>query len=854
MLYQEYRQKNKECIAFLEKLWKRRFFILAGFLLLLAIIGVLLGITGIVVGGQFPASVTYGDPLNFKASAIFRDATLEYRPVGGNWSTQEPTLVGEYEVRGVSRDVVGGRRCGDPAKFTIEPRPAEVTIVGESLAYGDTPTASAQLVEGDSLTGADFSYRWLTNGLRCVVTANNAAASNEEGANVTNCYAFTYTQKTLAVTPRAITLRTAGAEKVYDGTPLTAEGYDLVSGSLAYSDRIQMDFSAQQTEAGSAENIPDLIICSEDGQDVTEFYDIQWEAGSLTVTPRSLSLSSLNVERVYGDASLDAPGIWGGTLVTGHAFVLKEDISAFEPGSYPCETLFSIVDEAGKDVTGNYALNFGGAQLIVLPRPITVWTASRTWIYDGLPHNTAEEGGYGLSSESPYPLLTGHVLSPDPKSEQLTDITDTETEVVTVENPLRLRILTEDGKDVTGNYELTYSEGELRIKTEIIITVYHGSRVYDGTPFTVGQGSYSIVKPPDADVQLIPKGLPSILEVGEMSFEQFAELAGNGQSGVSVTDVSTGEDTFLENRVRFAAAEEELPVLKVVPRPITVWTASRTWIHDGLPHGTAYEGGYGLSASSPYDMPQGHYLSPDPESEQLTEITDTETEVVTVENPLRLCIMTEEGEDRTHNFDVTYESGELRIKSEVIITFYNAVYLYDGTERSVGEDDYSVIKPPDAAVNVYHNRIPSIYDVGSLTIDDIKQADENDGPIVTVYPVGADAYPENRVRFRAAAEGAPVIEICRRPVTVTTASVSIYPTGRTFYGSSLENPWWISFGTSLLSGHRLEVEVTGVLTMDEEQAENTVGEYRVLDRSGRDVTRYYDITFDLGTLSWIGSE
>ena len=655
MLYQEYRQKNKECIAFLEKLWKRRFFILAGFLLLLAIIGVLLGITGIVVGGQFPASVTYGDPLNFKASAIFRDATLEYRPVGGNWSTQEPTLVGEYEVRGVSHDVVGGRRCGDPAKFTIEPRPAEVTIVGESLAYGDTPTVSAQLVEGDSLTGADFSYRWLTNGLRCVVTANNAAASNEEGANVTNCYAFTYSQKTLAVTPRAITLRTAGAEKVYDGTPLTAEGYDLVSGSLAYSDRIQMDFSAQQTEAGSAENIPDLIICSEDGQDVTEFYDIQWEAGSLTVTPRSLSLSSLNVERVYGDASLDAPGIWGGTLVTGHAFVLKEDISAFEPGSYPCETLFSIVDEAGKDVTGNYALNFGGAQLIVLPRPITVWTASRTWIYDGLPHNTAEEGGYGLSSESPYPLLTGHVLSPDPESEQLTDITDTETEVVTVENPLRLFVLNEEG-------------------------------------------------------------------------------------------------------------------------------------------------------------------------------------------------------DMTHNFDVTYESGELRIKSEVIITFYNAVYLYDGTERSVGEDDYSVIKPPDAAVNVYHNRIPSIYDVGSLTIDDIKQADENDGPIVTVYPVGADAYPENRVRFRAAAEGAPVIEICRRPVTVTTASVSIYPTGRTFYGSSLENPWWISFGTSLLSGHRLEVEVTGVLTMDEEQAENTVGEYRVLDRSGRDVTRYYDITFDLGTLSWIGSE
>lgn len=652
MLYQEYRQKNKKRIEFLEKLWKRRFYILGAFVLLLAVIAALLGITGIVFGESFPVTVTYGEALNFEAKAIFRDAAVEYRAVGGNWSSEEPKLVGEYEARGVSTDAVGNERYGEAMRFTIQPRPAEVTVVGEEFLYGESPSASALLAEGDRLTAFVFDYDW-GRSLSCDVSVREVTVKNEADVDVTHCYTFTYPEKRLEVIPRAVTLSTAGAEREYDGTPLSAKGYEFVSGSLAYADRIEMTYSVSQTEAGTAENIPELTILSEDGQDVTAFYTIQWEPGSLTVTPREVSFVSRGASRTYGDVELSAPAPLSGSFVRGHSLVLLQDVSAFDAGSYPYEEIFSVIDGEGRNVTANYDLDFGGAALTVVPRPITVWTGSATWIYDGELHDTAYEGGYGLADSSPYPLLAGH------------------------------------------------------------------------------------------------------------------------------------------------------------------------------------------------------YLSPDPESEQLTDITDTETEVVTVENPLRLFVLNEREEDMTDNYAIVYERGELRIKSPVIVTFFCSLYLYDGNEHAIGEGQYTIVKPPDAAVEVFAERLPSLTDAGEIYLEDIIAANEEGRRIVSITDpyTGRDAYSENRLDL--AAMGTPVLQVLPRPITIATASASVLPSGEMLIGAELENPWWVSIGSSIVSGQTLEVEVTGVLSPTQEEAENTVGMLLVLDRYGNDVTHNYAISFDFGTLSWI---
>ncbi len=652
MLYQEYRQKNQKRLGFLEKLWKVRFFILGGLVLLLALIGTLLGITGIVVGEEFPMSVTYGEALNFEAKAVFRDARVEYRAVGGEWSSEEPRLVGEYEARGVSESVTGGDRFGEAIRFTIVPRPVDVTVSSDDIVYGDAPSASAELAYGDRLSAVSFKYEWQTS-VRCLISVSSALILNEEGADVTNCYALNFPRDSIGITPRPITVRTAAAEKEYDGTPLTAEGYELVSGTLAYDDRIESADFASLTDVGSVGNRPELLICNGNGENVTAHYDIEWELGSLSVTPRAVSFLSRSESGTYGDIRPSAPALLSGSLVQGHSLVLTEEASAFGAGTYSYEELFCVVDGEGRDVTGNYELDFGGTAFTIEPRPITVWTASRTWIYDGRPHVTSEEGDYGIAASSPYPLLGGHTLSPDPESGQLTEITDTETEVVTVENPLILRVLTAEGEDVTDNYTIAYEKGELRIKTEVIVTFYASSRYYDGTPL------------------------------------------------------------------------------------------------------------------------------------------------------------------------------------------------------SVGEDDYSVVKPPDTYVEVHADVLPSIEGTGSLCVEDIASLNAGTRRIVTIldFSTGADAYADNRLRFETAGD-VPVLEVLPRPITIKTPSVSVYPTGEPFIGSELALPSWISLGT-LVAGHTLEVEVTGVLDPLEERAENTVGGYRITDRYGNDVTHCYEVTLDEGVLSWL---
>ena len=652
MLYQEYRQKNQKRLDFLEKLWKVRFFILGGLILLLAIIGTLLGITGIVVGEEFPTAVTYGEALNFEAKAIFRDASVEYRKVGGSWSREEPRLVGEYEARGVSESVTGGKRYGEAVRFTIEPRAVAVIVSSEDIVYGETPSASAELVYGDRLSAVSFDYEWQTS-VRCLVSVDSALIRSEEDADVTDCYTLEFPQEGIDITPRPITVRTADAEKEYDGTPLTAAGYELVSGSLAFYDRIEINYPVSLTNVGSADNMPELVIYDLEGEDVTAHYDIEWELGSLSVTPREVSFRPQGVSRTYGDVYLSAPARLSGSLVRGHSLALTQDVSSFEPGTYLYEDLFYVDDGEGRDVTANYALDFGGAALAVVPRPITVWTDSRTWIYDGQPHDTAYEGGYGIAASSPYPLLDGHYLSPDPDSEQLTEITDTETEVVTVENPLILRVLSEEGRDVTDNYSIVYDRGELRIKTEVIVTFYGTSRYYDGTLL------------------------------------------------------------------------------------------------------------------------------------------------------------------------------------------------------SIGEDDYSVVKPPDAAVEVNLNMVPSIEGTGAIRIEYISWINENFGRVVDITDpsTGRDAYADNRLRFEAAGD-VPVLEVLPRPITIKTPSVSVYPTGEPLIGAELALPYWISYG-SLAPGQTLTVDVGGVLELTQDEAANFIIAYMIQDRYGNSVQDYYEVTFDLGTLSWI---
>ena len=83
-----------------------------------------------------------------------------------------------------------------------------------------------------------------------------------------------------------ITITAASDKKVYDGEPLTNDGYELTSGALASGDKIDsVKVVGSQLLVGSSANVASgAVIASSTGEDVTKAYDITYVDGTLTVT------------------------------------------------------------------------------------------------------------------------------------------------------------------------------------------------------------------------------------------------------------------------------------------------------------------------------------------------------------------------------------------------------------------------------------------------------------------------------------------------------------------------------------------------------------------------------------------
>ena len=601
MLYQNYKEKLSGCMKFLEKVWRFRLFVLIGIVLLLALLFTMLGITGMVYAESCPSSTEYGTPIAFQAKALFRKPETQYRAAGeGEWTTEQPTLAGDYEVRAVSRSGFGGETHGKIFSYSVLPRRTEVSVAEEIYVYGETLTASAELAYQDTILESTFSAQAISED-RCEVEVERVTIVSENGDDVTSCYDLVYKSALLALKRRNITLRVEDAFKIYDGTPLSSADYALTEGTLADGDTLSISFPVSLTEAGERENTPVFCILNADGEDVTPFYDIREEIGTLKVEARHIDILGTDCEKTYDGQplALSALRVAEATpLVGGHRLEQVEEIT--EAGIYSAEELLRIVDENGQDVT--YCYTFDALPDIrIHPRKIAVETSSETWVYDGEPHSAASEQDLWLAEDSK-PLLAGHTLSVDPaclSAVTLTEITDSETEVGYRDNALICLITDGSGKDVTKNYEIEYRYGQLRIKTKVIITVYPISKYYDGKELAFEREGYVIKAPPDEDVSL--EGLPTITEAGEITL-------GELKAGVTViiSEKGTGKPYQGINVLEWNGSDYTA-VLTVHRREITITSNSVATVCEGRPL-YGYEEGKQSYYISMGSLAEGHRL------------------------------------------------------------------------------------------------------------------------------------------------------------------------------------------------------------------------------------------------------
>lgn len=237
------------------------------------------------------------------------------------------------------------RALGIPARYTVGFR-VDVQA-GEWLIYGDDPNE-----EGHAWTEVYLKdYGWVA----VEVTGNLVGDFDEEeddsgtgGKDV-------------------IRISTNNLQKVYDGKPLFQE--PEYSGTLQDGHTISISYPTL-TDVGSIPNKPTVIIRDKNGNDCTDKAEITYNCGTLTVTPREITLTT-GSKTATGVDFLEHKEYSVTGLVEGDEVYLfgLEFARLNSPGV--CTNTVSyqslvIENQSGKNVTANYIIKLRFGELILL--------------------------------------------------------------------------------------------------------------------------------------------------------------------------------------------------------------------------------------------------------------------------------------------------------------------------------------------------------------------------------------------------------------------------------------------------------------------------------------------------------
>ena len=243
MLYDAYVVKMKRLVKLRNTVIKYRFLILA--LMLLTAVAVstfLFSIGKVTITADCQDEIVYGETLDFKAKAFMKSVTYEYK-AGNGWSNLYPSTPGNHKVRAVSTGLLGKAKYSKAQDFTIKPKDVTLSVQGYNYSYGDDIILSGDLVSGDTAKIVGFKTA-ITNVGKMTVNDSNVIIKifNRNNEDVTKCYNIKFTETDISVNKRPVIIDINDAEKIYDGTPLTSEAYNITSGSLVNGDKLQIQF------------------------------------------------------------------------------------------------------------------------------------------------------------------------------------------------------------------------------------------------------------------------------------------------------------------------------------------------------------------------------------------------------------------------------------------------------------------------------------------------------------------------------------------------------------------------------------------------------------------------------------
>jgi len=724
MTYQAYVHKIKRIAVVFDAIRKRKVPILALIAFLILLTSAFLFVNGMLIGApSCEESIVYGQSLSCDSFVLFGDATYEYTSAENeSWTDEMPRMPGKYLMRAVTVRSFGITSYSDPVPFTIEAYATEISAAGDRLPYGQKPEADIKLIKGDKVQAIEFAFDDYTlNPTNVIPVAGSIRIVDQNGEDVTDAYALQLVEKKLEIVPRPLTLRINGAEKIYDGTPLTHMDWEIVAGSLLEGDEAILDFKAAQTQVGCIENQADInIINRELGKNVSVCYDITLDIENLVVTPRPIALKTHSGTHVY-DATVfslstyDIISEYG--LPEGHTLHVDASTSLVDVASdIPNEfDAVRITLADGSDVTSNFNISYECGSLTVTKRPLLLQTESKDKMYDATamtaPHVTPVHAGELLDGDTVEILQSASVINAGLYENTVEEI----------------RILSGSGdasKDVTHNYEISYQYGSLEIhKRPVTLKGAGGEWMYDGLDHATTENGTVV------SGSLVEGHTDKYIYTNSIRY-----VSASPKDNVFTALILSGEEDVTANY----EISYEYDTLRITPRPITVQSDGHK-AYDATPLTSQLP-----TIVSALGLVDGDILAITTEG-SITNVGSCDNRILTA------TVKNEDG-DITDSYEITYAVGTLTVEKREVSLRSDGEKMYDGTPLTstaytdlesvypLVEGHYAVLTTDGTIINVgtATNRITGyhIYDASENDVTDNYAVNTVEGTLtVTPRPI-----------------------------------------------------------------------------------------------------------------------
>ena len=543
------------------------------------------------------------------------------------------------------------------------------------------------------------------------------------------------------------------------------------------------------------------------------FYFVLVSTGIVKTRQSKLIISAVDCEKEYDGTSLECSEyeITYGELLKGHEIEVFFTGSQTEVGVGRAEISAKITDSQGADVTGDYNIEYLGADLKVNPRSLTIISGSREKYYDNTPL-FADPDEFEIVQGT---LLRGHEIKVSAVSEI--------TKVGEIENVITAFITDNDGEDVTSNYGITYTYGKLSVlANELSVRALSKSFVFDGQPhseegYIVESGKdrlYSLGHTVEVNIE------DEIIYVGEMP----------NTPKVSVVDADGNDVTHLWTITAHDGT------LSVTPKPLRIYTNSLEKEYDGTPLTAPID-----SFIEPIGLVLDHELN--------ATCVGTQTKVGESANSITETIITDgEGEDVTDNYSLSFVYGLVKVNPRrIVVSTASGNWAYDGLEHTKNtEDDWdysgSLLDGDELAVEIT-GTITEIGTARNACFAKVLNGETDvSGNYQIIYEYGELKVFENR-----------------HTIYVKTPSYTVeYDGNEHRTDSSLVE---IVDDSQLQDGHYIDetvwfntISVTNAGNYQNRVLSASEGGFLILDANGNDVSSNYDIgyldqTTDLGWLT-----